>query len=108
MVNVGYVIIFIQFVQNFINFCSLFRGLFFRIGRDTGEFSADDIVFFFFQVFLDISVSIERALEIDYSIFVFEDFIYLVVDYYQFEFIRIEIFRFIDFEYTLPVEHKVE
>ena len=61
--NVGDVIVFFEFLDQFLDRCALFVGHLFRVERNAFEFTADQFVVVILDVFLDFEMCIRDSSE---------------------------------------------
>ena len=106
MENVGDVIVFFEFLDQFLDRCALFVGHLFRVERNAFEFTADQFVVVILDVFLDFAVCFEAAIDDDF-VLVCEYFVHAAVDQLQFQFVEVDAFDFRNFEDALVIEHEI-
>ena len=107
MEHVLHVFVLFEFVEEFLDGCTLFVGHFLEIVGYAFELGRNDLVTVVLKIFLDVGVVLESTIKYDF-LFVGLYFINATVDKLKLKFLDVETFGGFDLEHTLVVEKERE
>ena len=105
MVNVRHIFVLFQFLDQFLDRSALLLGHLLRVGRDSLELPADNLVTVILQVLLNGSVRFERPVD-HHFLTIDEHLVHAAIDQFEFQLFDIHPFFHRSFENALVIEHK--